>query len=130
MNKLIKSAMMMASVGAMLCIVGCGVKTPDKVVLDVLSRLQSGDVSLTYLSEKCTDEATCGFMTVGGMRKKNPKSGTFTVVKTEVDGDDAVVTIRGSALVMGCGEERDMRYKLVRVGGNWKINTIDYREKK
>lgn len=32
MNKLIKSAMMMASVGAMLCIVGCGEKDPAKEV--------------------------------------------------------------------------------------------------
>lgn len=41
MNKLIKSAMMMASVGAMLCIVGCGEITPKEQLTNTLKELHA-----------------------------------------------------------------------------------------
>lgn len=42
MNKMIRSAMMMASVGAMLCIVGCGGNSPEKVALEQVEALIKG----------------------------------------------------------------------------------------
>lgn len=51
MNKLIKSAMMMASVGAMLCIVGCGESnTPECALIKFLKSASAGDVAGYYES--------------------------------------------------------------------------------
>lgn len=45
MNKLIKSAMMMASVGVMLCIVGCGEKDPVKSALETIKEVNAAAVA-------------------------------------------------------------------------------------
>lgn len=73
MNKLIKSAMIMASVAAMLCIVGCGgdanKNTPEGVALQQIQ-------SLLLLMEG-SDAAKC----------------TLKVEKAEMNGDTGIVAV-------------------------------------
>lgn len=101
MNKLIRSAMMMASVGAMLCIVGCGEKeeTPDAVALE---QAQS------VLKDIDPD---------GSM--------TCKVSKSEVNGDKAVVSV--DILANGKVETTE-KIELINVGGKWidPKNTAEY----
>lgn len=69
MNKLIKSAMMMASVGAMLCIVGCGeTNSPEKAALTAMEGLKQA-----FGSEAATT--------------------TFKIGKSEINGDSGVVYV-------------------------------------
>ena len=64
MNKLIKSAMMMASVGAMLCIVGCGEKTPVQQACstfeEVNSIMRKSGFSMGMIPQEKMDELRSG----------------------------------------------------------------------
>lgn len=59
MNKLIKSAMMMASVGAMLCIVGCGATSndPGEIAVDFFNAALDGKDMQAYVKKYATDDA-------------------------------------------------------------------------
>lgn len=124
MNKLIKSAMMMASVVAMLCIVGCGGSAPDSVAQDFISCLKSADIDGM---QKCsTGELKQGWgMTGGSDRKmmgdyiKNEFADKkFEIGQSEIDGDKAKVPVK-----INC-KNRSMR--LVKVDGEWKVTEFDF----
>ena len=118
MNKLIKVAMIVAGVGAMLCFTGCGEKAPDVVALDVLKTLQAGKATPEYLSKNCTAQTAQLFNMFGAMTTEALKGATFTVVDTKVNGDKAVVTIKQDGGEKPGTEDCD----LVKVDGKWKLD--------
>ena len=118
MNKLIKSAMMMASVGAMLSFAGCGSKAPDQVTLDVLKALQEGKADQAFLEKNCTKETAGVFAMFGGMMKDATKGATWSASQTYIDDDIATVMIKQS------GGERpgEEAYYLKKIDGQWKLH--------
>ena len=95
MNKLIKSAMMMASVGAMLCIVGCGgaadQNTPEGVALQ---QMQSLMAQMGSEGGKCS----------------------LKVEKSEINGDAGVVHV---AVYDNGKKEHVEKVEVKKMNGNW-----------
>lgn len=125
MNKLIKSAMMMASVGAMLCIVGCGAKTPDAVAMDFLKTMQAGKATPEYLAKNCTAQTAQLFTMFGAVVTEDMKGVTFTVVDTKINGDKAVVKIKKEGGKKSGTED----FELLQVDGKWKVNVNKEKDK-
>lgn len=120
MNKLIKSAMMMASVGAMLCIVGCGAKAPDQVAIDVLKAFQKGEADTAFLAKNCTDETVALLASFGGMLKHKIKDATLSVSQAYIDDDKATVMIKQ----IGGEDSGEHPFFLKEIDGQWKLQLV------
>ena len=93
MNKIMKMATAVASVGAMLSFAGCGSKAPDQVALEVLKTLQEGKADQAFLEKNCTKETADVFAMFGGMMKDATKGATWSASQTYIDDDVATVMI-------------------------------------
>lgn len=118
MKRLIKAAMLVASVGAMLCFAGCGAKGPDAVALDFMQKLSSGQADLEYLSKNCTEDTAKLFATFGDDAAKEIKGATFKVINTDIKGDKAVVSIEQTH----ADKKTVNKIDLVKVDGIWRID--------
>lgn len=89
MNKLIKSAMMMASVGAMLCIVGCGGgNSPESVAVESQKMLAQalGAKGFTFKVVKSEINGDKGTVFVDRIDEKGVKEGTSEILVQKVNG--------------------------------------------
>lgn len=123
MNKLIKSAMMMASVGAMLCIVGCGGGgSPDSVAKDVISCLKSAD--LEGVSKYSTGEfkneigALKGMMASAAAKdtvefKNTCANAKYEIGQAVVNGDKATVPVKINGTEKSIG--------MTKIEGRWLV---------
>ena len=118
MKQLMKSAALLASIGAVLCFAGCGAKGPDAVALDFMQKLSSGQANLEYLSKNCTENAAKLFATFGDEAAKEIKGATFKVINTEIKGDKAVVSIEQTH----ADKKTVNKIDLVKVDGIWRID--------
>ena len=118
MKKLIKMATAVASIGAMLCFAGCGAKGPDAVALDFMQKLSSGQANLEYLTKNCTEDTAKLFATFGDAAAEEIKGATFKVIKTEIKGDTAVVSIEQTHANKTTVNKMD----LVKVDGVWRVD--------
>lgn len=128
MNKKIKMATMVVCVGAMLCIVGCGdagggsasakLDTPDAVIVNVLTTVQSGKANAEFLKATCTDETAAFWSSCIGELQEDIKGATFTVVDKKIEGDKASVFIKQ---VGGKHPKDKEEFLLMKVGGKWKV---------
>ncbi|MBQ3315376.1 MAG: hypothetical protein IJG70_05385 [Kiritimatiellae bacterium] len=119
MKKLIKMAMVVASVGAMLGLVGCnsGGGKPEDVVLNVLKTMQAGKADLAFLSKYCEKDTAKLFAGFGAQMTKALEGATFSVVYAFVDDDVAVVKIKQD----GGNKPGESYYDAKKVDGQWKI---------
>ena len=128
MNKLIKSVMMMASVGAMLCIVGCGGGSPDSVAKDVISCLKNADME--GLQKHSTGEFKKGIGMLKGMMegaekkeidefKKEFANKKYEIGQAEINGDKAKVPVKIDG--------KDKPISLVKVDGDWKVDDFNFK---
>lgn len=129
MNKLIKSAMMMASVGAMLCIVGCGEGAasakdakPEDVATAVVKALVSGKADEAYLKSVCTERSAASMLMVKDMLVTACRGATFEVVDTKVSGDTAVVKMKQHGGAEGDGKIES--FNLKQVDGQWRFDNF------
>ena len=119
MKKLMKSAMLLASVGATLCFAGCNSvgDKPEEVVIEVLKKMQSGTADLAFLNKYCEEDTAKLFSGFGAKMTAALKGATFVVANVFVDDDVAVVKIEQE------GGERpgESYYDAKRIDGQWKI---------
>ena len=119
MSKLIKVAMIVAGVGAMLSFAGCGSaeSKPEEVVLNVLKTMQSGKADQAFLNKCCDEDTAKLFSGFGSEMTSALKGATFTVANVFVDDDVAVVKIKQD----GGKEPGEFYYDAKKVDGQWKI---------
>ena len=89
MNKLIKSAMLMASAGAMLCIVGCGGgNSPEAVAIESQEKLAQalGAKGFTFKVVKSEINGDKGTVFVDRIDGNGEKEGTSEIPVRKVDG--------------------------------------------
>jgi len=119
MKKLMKSAMLLASVGATLCFAGCNSvgDKPEEVVIEVLKKMQSGTADLAFLNKYCEEDTAKLFSGFGAKMTAALKGATFVVANVFVDDDVAVVKIKQE------GGERpgESYYDAKKIDGQWKI---------
>ena len=118
MNKLMKMATVVVSVGAMLGFAGCGSKGPDQVALDVLKTMQEGKAEQAFLEKNCTKETAGVFAMFGGMMKDATKGATWTATQTYIDDDIATVMIKQD----GGEKPGEEAYYLKKIDGQWKLH--------
>ncbi|MBQ3341861.1 MAG: hypothetical protein IJG84_08190 [Kiritimatiellae bacterium] len=119
MSKLIKVAMIVAGVGAMLSFAGCGSaeSKPEEVVLNVLKTMQSGKADQAFLAKYCEEDTAKLFAGFGAQMTEALKGATFAVVYANVDDDVAVVKIKQE----GGQKPGESYYDAKKVDGRWKI---------
>ena len=119
MNKLIKVAMIVAGVGAMFGLAGCGSaeNKPDAVVLKVLKTLQSGKADQAFFAKYCEEDTAKLFAGFGAQMTEALNGATFSVAYTFVDDDVAVVKIKQE----GGQKPGESYYDAKKVDGQWKI---------
>jgi hypothetical protein len=119
MSKLIKVAMIVAGVGAMLSFAGCGSaeNKPEEVVLKVLKTLQAGKIDQGFLSKYCEEDTAKLFSGFGAAMTKALKGATFDVAYSYVDDDVAVVKIKQN----GGDKPGESYYDAKKIDGQWKI---------
>lgn len=130
MNKLIKSVMMMAFAGAMLCIVGCG-NSPESVAKNVVSCIKSvdmkgaskyatGDVKklLVELDEQMSSSKSTEVFSKLKKRIKTEFE-ICEISKAKIDGDDAELTIKTL-------DTDEYSMCLSKVDGDWKVTEFEY----
>lgn len=119
MKRLIKTATLMAGVGAMLCFAGCGSSEnkPEEVVLKVLKTMQSGKADQAFFAKYCEEDTAKLFSGFGAQMTEALKGATFSVVYTFVDDDVAVVKIKQE----GGQKPGESYYDAKKVDGQWKI---------
>lgn len=119
MKKLIKMAMVVASVGAMLGLVGCnsGGGKPEDVVLNVLKTMQAGKADLAFLSKYCEKDTAKLFAGFGAQMTEALQGATFSVAYAFVDDDVAVVKIKQE----GGRDPGSSYYDVKKVDDQWKI---------
>ena len=119
MKRLMKSAILLASVGAALCFVGCNSvgDKPEGVVIEVLKKMQSGTADLAFLNKYCEEDTAKLFSGLGSAMIPALEGATFTVANVFVDDDVAVVKINQE------GGERpgESYYDAQKINGQWKI---------
>ena len=123
MSKLIKVAIIVAGIGAMLCFAGCGessASTPDQFALQVVGKLVEGKADDAYLRNVCTKRVAGTIL----MCKEEliDKEARFEVVETKESGDKAVVKLKQIGGQRGNGKVRDVN--LVKVEGVWKFDSL------
>ena len=131
MNKLIKSIMMMAFAGAMLCIVGCG-NSPESVSKSLISCIKNADMkgaskyatgdfkeALMVLGEQMSNSKSTE---VSSELKKSMKTAfkKCEISKAKIDGDDAELTIKTPDTKVGYS------MCLSKVDGVWKVAKFEY----
>ena len=130
MKKLLKAAMIMAGVGAMLGFAGCGGGgSPDGVAKDVISCLKSAD--LDGVSKYATGDFEKGITMLKGMMetagkkgieefKKEFSSKKYEIGQVVIDGDEAKVPVKIDG--------KDKPIKLVKVDGGWKVDEFNFKD--
>lgn len=123
MNKMIKSAMMMASIGAMFCIVGCGGDgSPDSVAKDVISCLKSADLEgvCKYSTEEFKKEIgeIMGMMALATAKdtvefKNRCANAKVEIRQAVVNGDKATVPVKINGTEKSIG--------LTKIEGRWLV---------
>lgn len=131
MNKLIKSVMMMAFAGAMLCIVGCG-NSPESVAKNVVSCIKSADMKgaskyatgdVKKLLVKLDEQMSSSKSTEVFSKLKKRIKTEFEICeisKAKIDGDDAELTIKTPYTVV------EYSMYLSKVDGDWKVTEFEY----
>ena len=115
MMKMFKLFAIMACIGAIFCVSGCGSNSPDAVVTDFLKTVQNGKLDRAYLEahvagfaeeiaklkeklgndQKKVDEEVKQMVDLFNMlAKKHGQDTKFSVADTKVDGDKATVTVK------------------------------------
>ena len=119
MKRLIKTATLMAGVGAMLCFAGCGSSEnkPEEVVLKVLKTMQLGKADQAFFAKYCEEDTAKLFSGFVAQMTEALKGATFSVVYTFVDDDVAVVKIKQE----GGQKPGESYYDAKKVDGQWKI---------
>ena len=119
MKKLMKSATLLASVGAMLCFAGCNSvgDKPENVVLAVLKNAQSGNADQAFYNKYCEEDTAKLFALYGAKMTDALKGATFAVASVFIDDDVAVVKIKQE----GGEKPGESYYDAQKVDGQWKI---------
>lgn len=129
-EKLIRSVALVASVGAMLCVAGCGCggeEKPEDVVLKVLSAVQAGKADEEFLKKYCDDNAVTLIGSFSGMMAQMLNGASFTVMYSCAEHDVAVVKIKATG---GAIPAEDI-YAAKKIDNKWKLSAnaehkIDY----
>lgn len=127
MKKLVKIVTIIASISAMLNLVGCGnSNTPEAVALKFAEKLYSEDFE--GAGELCTKETATLLLLAKEMAKdskefKEYKGGKFEVAKCKVEGDSAIVELKctqksGKVEMM----QGNSAIALIKHKGDWKVN--------
>ena len=127
MKKLVKIVAIIASISAMLNLVGCGnSNTPEAVALKFAEKLYSEDFE--GAGEVCTKETAALLLMMKDMAKdsnefKANKGGKFEVAKCKVEGDSAIVELK---CTQKSGKVEMMQGKdaitLIKHKGDWKVS--------
>ena len=114
-----KSATLLASVGAMLCCAGCNSvgDKPENVVLEVLKNAQSGNADQAFYNKYCEEDTAKLFALYGAKMTDALKGATFAVASVFIDDDVAVVKIKQE----GGEKPGESYYDAQKVDGQWKI---------
>ncbi len=130
MTKLIKMAMIVAGVGAMLNFVGCGGGgSPDSVAQDVISCLKSADME--GVSKYSTGDFKKGIVLLKGMMegaekkdidefKKEFANKKYEIGQAVINGDKAKVPVKIDG--------KDKPISLIKVDGEWKVEEFNFKD--
>lgn len=119
MKQLMKSAALLASVGAVLCFAGCNSvgDKPEDVVLTVLKKVQAGKADQAFLNKYCEEDTAKLFAAFGSKMTEALKGAMFTVAYSFVDDDVAVVKIKQE----GGDRPGESYYDAKKIDGQWKV---------
>lgn len=114
-----KSAALLASVGATLCFAGCNSvgDRPEDVVLAVLKKVQAGKADQAFLDKYCEEDTAKLFASFGSKMMEDLKGAMFTVAYSFVDDDVAVVKIKQE----GGKRPGESYYDAKKIDGQWKV---------
>ena len=120
MKKVMKSATLLASVGAMLCFAGCNSvgDKPEDVVLAVLKAAQSGKGDQEFYNKYCEGDTAALFTMFGAKLTEALTGATFTVAYSFIDDDVAVVKIKQDG---GEKSGNTHYYDVKKIDGQWKL---------
>ena len=137
--KMFKLFAIVACVGALFCVTGCGSNSPDGVVLDFLKTAQAGKLDQAYLEshvygvaeelaklkekagddKKKVDEGVKQMLDLfNDSAKKFGKDTKFSVADTKIDGDKATVTVKFDK----DGKEQKQNISVKKVNDKWMIS--------
>jgi ABC-type oligopeptide transport system substrate-binding subunit len=137
--KLFKLFAMLACLGAMFCVSGCGSNTPEAVVTDFVKTAQAGKLDQAYLEahfagfaeelakqkekhgkdqKKIDEEVKKMIEFLNEMAKKEGKDAKFSVVESKVEGDKATVTVKFEK----DGKENKEKISVKKVNDKWMID--------
>ena len=137
--KLFKLFAMLACMGAMFCVTGCGANTPEAVVMDFVKTVQAGKIDQAYLEAHFADfkekmakrkqelgndqkkvdaEMKMVVEMLNEMGKKHGKDAKFSVVESKVDGDKATVTVKSEK----DGKEETQKVTVKKINDKWMID--------
>lgn len=130
MKRLVKKIAMVACVGLMMGLVGCGADTssPDSVAQEVVSCVKSTDIegALKYATGdfKSSMSMLQAMMKDGDPKdiaklKKDLANSKYEVGKAVVNGDKATVPVKIDG--------KDMPIKLVKEGNAWKVEEFNFK---
>lgn len=137
--KLFKLFAMLACMGAMFCVTGCGSNTPEAVVKDFLNTVQAGKLDQAYLEshlagfteemanlkkklgsdQKKVDAQVKEFVEMlNEGAKKHGKDAKFSIVESKIDGDKATVTVK----FVKDGKEETEKIPVKKINDKWMIS--------
>jgi hypothetical protein len=110
-EKQMKKVTLVLGLAMLVLLAGCS-KSPTAVTKDFIKAVQKNDMS--GITSNTAAEAV-GFMSMAAGELRNQMgSGKYTILKEEIDGDTAVVTVKFD-------NDEEETFHLIKIDGKWKM---------